>query len=114
MVIRACKYVGTSSVVAAHDARVFVPHTHVIDCELLSGFSMQPFQKLPAGMVIRGSGPNLYAGLSRPKLAAGFPDPDLFDHSAHSGPRSLTPPLPASRRWLRCTHHGAPAGIGSL
>ncbi|MDP2780305.1 UDP-glucose/GDP-mannose dehydrogenase family protein, partial [Devosia sp.] len=37
---------------------VFAPFAHVIDCELLSGLWVQPCQKLLAGMVIRGSGPN--------------------------------------------------------
>ena len=74
---------------------VFGPFAHVIDCELLSGLWMQPCQKLLAGMVIRGSGPDLTDGLDRPQLVAGFPDPDLFDHFAHPGRRSLTPPLPA-------------------
>ncbi len=104
----------SSSVVAAHGARAFFPFAPVIDCELLSGLWVQPFQKLLAGMVIRGSGPNLIAGLCRPHLGPGFPDPDLFDHFAHSGRRSLTPPAPASRRWTRCAHHAAPAGAGSL
>jgi len=93
---------------------VFAPFAHVIDCELLSGLWVQPCQKLLAGMVIRGSGPNLTAGLDRPQLVPGFPDPDLFDHYAHSGRRSLTPPVPASRRWSRRAVHAAPAGTGSL
>ena len=74
--------------VAAHGARAFFPFAHVIDCELLLFLWMQPCQKLLAGMVICGSGPNLTAGLDHPQFVPGFPDPDLFDHFAHSGRRS--------------------------
>lgn len=102
------------SVVAARGARAFFPFVHAIDCKLLSGLWVQPCQKLLAGMAIRGSGPNLTAGLHSPQFVPGFPDPDLFDHSAHSGRRTLTPPAPASCRWARCTHHAAAAGTGSL
>jgi hypothetical protein len=52
--------------VAAHSEGVFFPNSHVIDCEFLSGLSTQLFHKLPAGVVIRGPGPNLYAVLLRP------------------------------------------------
>jgi hypothetical protein len=48
---------------------------------------MRRFQKPLAGMVICGSGPNLFVELKRSKQVAGFPDPDLFDHFAHSGRR---------------------------
>lgn len=36
------------------------------------------------GMVIGGSGPSLAAELRGPQNHIGFPDPDLFDHLAHS------------------------------
>jgi hypothetical protein len=45
-----------------------------------------------AGMVICGAVPNLPDELLRSKGQPGFPDPDLFDHFAHSGHRLLTPP----------------------
>lgn len=35
----------------------------MIECGLLSGLSVRRFQKPPAGMVIRGLGPNLFAEL---------------------------------------------------
>jgi hypothetical protein len=43
-----------------------------------------------AGMVICGSGPNLVCEHKGSEPLAGFPDPDLFDHFAHSGHRLLT------------------------
>lgn len=49
-----------------------------------------------AGMVICGSGPELVDGLFRSERFAGFPDPDLFDHFAHSGRRLPTPLSPAT------------------
>jgi len=54
------------------------------------------FQKPLAGMVIRGSGPYLWDELAGSEKLSGFPDPDLFDHFAHSGRRLLASPLPAS------------------
>lgn len=53
-------------------------------------------QKPLAGMVICGSGPNLTHELCCSAGSPGFPDPDLFDHFAHSGHRLLTPPSPTS------------------
>ena len=53
-----------------------------------------------ADMVISGSGPNLFSELNGSMPLSGFPDPDLFDHFAHSGRRLLTPPLPVQA--LRC------------
>jgi len=44
-----------------------------------------------AGMVIRGSGPNLIGELYHSESWTGFPGPDLFDHFAHSSRRLLTP-----------------------
>ena len=77
--------------VAAHDARHF--------SDLRAGdharSSVRPlfaaFQLPLAGMVMRGSGPNLKNELDGSQQPAGFPDPDLFDHSAHSGRRRLAP-----------------------
>ena len=68
----------------------------VIVCGLLSGLCLRHFQKPLAGMVIRGSGPNLFAELCFLFAVCsghlpGFPDPDLFDHFAHAGRRLLTP-----------------------
>jgi hypothetical protein len=68
----------------------------VIECELLSGLDVRHFQKPRAGMVICGSGPNLASELTSSKRHTGFPDPDLFDHFAHSGRRLLTLPLAPS------------------
>jgi len=51
---------------------------------------MRHFEKPLTGLVIRGSGPNLILELQRSRLEAGFPDPDLFDHFAHSGRGLLT------------------------
>ena len=65
----------------------------MIECELLSGLKMRHFQKPRAGMVISGSGPNLYTELICSQGLTGFPNPDLFDHFAHSGRRLLTLPL---------------------
>jgi len=42
-------------------------------------------------------GPNLISELYRSQAVAGFPNPDLFDHCAHSGRRLLTPPSPDVR-----------------
>jgi hypothetical protein len=53
---------------------------------------MRHFQKPRAGMVISGSGPHLKNELSGSQQPAGFPNPDLFDHFAHSGHRLLTLP----------------------
>jgi len=53
---------------------------------------MRHFQEPRAGMVISGSGPHLKNELSGSQQPAGFPNPDLFDHFAHSGHRLLTPP----------------------
>lgn len=53
---------------------------------------LRRFQIPLAGMVISGSGPNLYVELLCSELATGFPDPDLVDHFAHSGHRLLTLP----------------------
>jgi hypothetical protein len=61
------------------------------------------FQKPLAGMVICGSGPNLFAELERSKQIAGFPGPDLFDHFAHSG-RRLLPPLSDVRPFQHADH----------
>ncbi|WP_415644329.1 hypothetical protein [Sphingomonas antarctica] len=68
---------------------------------------MRHYEKSLAGMVICGSGPNLFVELSRSKQIAGFPDPDLFDHFAHSGRRLLTPPSSDVR--LILLHHHATA-----
>jgi hypothetical protein len=57
---------------------------------------MRPFQKPLAGMVICGSGLYLWDELTGSEKLSGFPDPDLFDHFAHSGRRLLASPLPAS------------------
>jgi hypothetical protein len=46
---------------------------------------MRHFQKPLAEMVICGSGPDLNNELWRSSPYLGFPDPDLFDPSAHSG-----------------------------
>ena len=70
------------------------PLERVIECGLLSGLDVRRFQKPLAGMVICGSGPNLMNELICSKTSTGFPDPDLFDHCAHSGHRLLTPPSP--------------------
>jgi hypothetical protein len=45
-------------------------------------------------MVISGSGPNLIVELKCSRVLTGFPNPDLFDHFAHSGRRLLSPPYP--------------------
>lgn len=63
---------------------VFKPSELMIECLLLSGLRMRHFQKPLAVMVICGSGPDLNNELERSSLYPGFPDPDLFDPSAHS------------------------------
>jgi hypothetical protein len=50
-------------------------------------------QKPLAGMVICGPGPNLILELQGSQISTGFPDPDLFDHFAHSGRRLLSLPI---------------------
>jgi hypothetical protein len=71
----------------------FLAYVRVIDCGLLSGLDVRRFQKPRAGMVISGSTPNLSKELMCSQVLTGFPDPDLFDHCAHSGHSSLTLPL---------------------
>jgi hypothetical protein len=68
-----------------------------------------------AGMVVRGSGPNLEGELVGSGCPTGFPDPDLFDHFAHAGRRRLTPPaVPASGFELQLHQQAAIARAGSL
>ncbi len=55
-----------------------------------------------ASMVICGAGPNLPDELLRSRGQPGFPDPDLFDHFAHSGRRLLTPPVHRLQVELHC------------
>lgn len=56
----------------------------VIERGLLLGLCGAAFQKPLAGMVIRGTGPNLMTELVRSKASAGFPVPDPNDHFAHA------------------------------
>lgn len=74
------------SVVAARNARGFWPFS---TCDRVrpfcQAFACGHFQKPLAGMVIRGSGPNLNNERIGSLAPAGFPDPDLFDRCAHSG-----------------------------
>ncbi len=59
---------------------------HVIVSGLMEAACLAP----RAGMVISGSGPNLNCEHAGSETLAGFPDPDLFDRSAHSGDCLLT------------------------
>ena len=52
----------------------------VIERGLLSGLCSAAYQTPLAGMVIRGTGPNLMIELVRSKASAGFPVPDPNDH----------------------------------
>ena len=55
-------------------------------------------------MVISELGPNLSCELRNSKTRTGFPNPDLFDHFAHSGLRLLTPPFAPVLTVRRDTH----------
>ena len=64
-------------------------------------------------MVICGAGPNLLPDLCGPKGLAGFPGPDLFDHSALAGRRLLASPSPASGHGFLRKRHAAMTRPGS-
>jgi hypothetical protein len=74
---------------------------------------MRRFRKPLAGMVICGSGPNLFVELKRSKQIAGFPDPDLFDHFAYSGRRLLTPISDVRQIFWHVDHAAACSSAGS-
>lgn len=99
--------------VAARNATGIFPSKLMIECELLSGLKLQHVQKLRAGMVICRSGPNLNNEFSHSERFTGFPDPDLFDHCAHSG-RRLHTPLDTDGGSLRHDIHAAVAIAGFL
>jgi hypothetical protein len=84
----------------------------VIECGLLSGLYSAVCQKPLAGMVIRGTGPNLMTELVCSKASAGFPIPDLNDHFAHA----VVDFLPPSHRLLSLEQqffYAAPAAASS-
>lgn len=84
-----------SSLVAALDARAFQPDVPGDRVRSSLRPFLAAFQEATGGMMICGSGPNLLQELSSSGTTAGFPDPDLFDHGAHSGHRLPTPSSPA-------------------
>jgi hypothetical protein len=102
-----CQIAAASDRITAHSARSFCPSERVVECGLLSGLSLRHFARPLAGMVICGSDPNLMCELQRSQVFPGFPDPDRFDHCAHSGHRLLIPLSPeasysAQHRSCRC------------
>jgi hypothetical protein len=52
----------------------------VIECVLLSGLFNAADMAPLAGMVMRGSGPNLQERVQDSENVSGLPDPDRFDH----------------------------------
>jgi len=74
---------------------------------------MQHPKKPLAGMVICRLGPNLTIEFKSFENSTGFPNPDHFDHFAHSGRRLLTLPSPKMASVADCENHAAAANIGS-
>jgi hypothetical protein len=74
---------------------------------------MQHHKKPLAGMVICRSGPNLTRELKGSENSTGFPDPNHFDHFAHSGRRLLTLPSPEMAGTADYENHAAAANAGS-
>jgi hypothetical protein len=100
-------------VVAARNARGIFPSKLMIECELLSGLKLRHVQKPRADMVICRSGPNLNNEFFHSERFTGFPNPDLFDHCAHSG-RRLHTPLGTDGASLQHDVHAAVANARSL